>query len=172
MSFNLSEQKAMILVDQMITKSLRYYKRYGITREELTNAGICAILGIYTDNSGITQKELEMETLRTLRRFIYSSAEYQKRKRDMNEDFDPTDVYTDSTPGPEEDFIQNDLINRMLSKLDCLDIRSKYILSQCFLVKNPRTLDDIGLDLGLSKQRVAVIKGAALNRLKEELNND
>jgi len=181
MSFNLTENYALKLMESLFKDKLRYYTNHGIPKEELQNVGMCAILSIYADNADITQKELEVETLKSLRKYIYHAAQYRRRKRDLISNTDIPEKYNaddaatqllniqeNFIAGPEEDIIQQDLIKRMLNKVEILDIRSRYIISQLFLIKTPRTLEDIGEELGISKQRVSIVKENALNKLRED----
>jgi RNA polymerase primary sigma factor len=59
--------------------------------------------------------------------------------------------------------------NKLLSLLNVLDDREKVIIEDYYgLSGTPRTLEDIGGDFGLTKERVRQIKERALRRLRNE----
>lgn len=61
------------------------------------------------------------------------------------------------------------LKNKLISLLNVLDDREKVIIEDYFgLSGTPRTLEDIGGDFGLTKERVRQIKERALRRLRNE----
>jgi len=53
-----------------------------------------------------------------------------------------------------------------------LDAREKFIISQRKMLDVPRTLDDIGQELKISKERVRQIEAVALEKLRKRLEND
>ena len=56
--------------------------------------------------------------------------------------------------------------------MDALNDREKYIVAQRKLVDEPRTLESIGKELSLSKERVRQIEAAALDKLRKRLEKD
>ena len=71
---------------------------------------------------------------------------------------------------PDEGFNTKDMLkNKLISLLNVLDDREKVIIEDYFgLSGTPRTLEDIGGDFGLTKERVRQIKDRALRRLRNE----
>jgi RNA polymerase primary sigma factor len=71
---------------------------------------------------------------------------------------------------PDAGFNTKDMIkNKLLSLLNVLDDREKVIIEDYYgLSGTPRTLEDIGGDFGLTKERVRQIKERALRRLRNE----
>lgn len=74
---------------------------------------------------------------------------------------------------PDESFNTKDnLKNQMLKKLDILDERERTIIEDYFGISgSPRTLEDIGNDFGLTKERVRQIKEKCLRKLRNECSN-
>jgi RNA polymerase primary sigma factor len=71
---------------------------------------------------------------------------------------------------PDAGFNTKDMLkNKLVSLLNVLDDREKVIIEDYFgLSGTPRTLEDIGGDFGLTKERVRQIKERALRRLRNE----
>jgi RNA polymerase primary sigma factor len=71
---------------------------------------------------------------------------------------------------PDAGFNTKDILkDKLLSLLNVLDDREKVIIEDYFgLSGTPRTLEDIGGDFGLTKERVRQIKERALRRLRNE----
>ena len=70
----------------------------------------------------------------------------------------------------EQDFLtMRGWINKAM---DALNEREKYIISQRKLVDEVRTLESIGQELSLSKERVRQIESAALDKLRKRLEKD
>ena len=71
---------------------------------------------------------------------------------------------------PDAGFNTKDMLkNKLMSLLDVLDNREKSIVGDYFgLTGTPRTLEDIGSDFNLTKERVRQIKEKALRRLRND----
>ena len=71
---------------------------------------------------------------------------------------------------PDASFHTKDILKeKMMTLLDVLDDREKSIIGDYFgLTGTPRTLEDIGSDFGLTKERVRQIKEKALRRLRND----
>ena len=64
---------------------------------------------------------------------------------------------------------QKQLKTQLFSLLDSLDEREKIIIQDYFgMTGSPRTLEDIGEDFGLTKERVRQIKEKTLRKLRNE----
>jgi RNA polymerase primary sigma factor len=71
---------------------------------------------------------------------------------------------------PDEGFnTENELKSRLLGIMSILDNRERIIVEEYYgLVGTPRTLEDIGGDFSLTKERVRQIKEKALRKLRNE----
>jgi RNA polymerase primary sigma factor len=90
----------------------------------------------------------------------------------INEDGDTlVDIIkNDDAEMPDEAFNNKDILkNKLISLLDILDEREKVIIEDYFgLTGTCRTLEDIGSDFNLTKERVRQIKEKALRKLRNE----
>jgi len=90
----------------------------------------------------------------------------------INEDGDTlVDIIkNDDAEMPDEVFNSKDMLKqKMFEILDILDEREKTIIGDYFgLTGTPRTLEDIGSDFDLTKERVRQIKEKALRKLRNE----
>jgi len=71
---------------------------------------------------------------------------------------------------PDEGFnTEGELKNRLLGIMSVLDNRERIIVEEYYgLTGTPRTLEDIGGDFSLTKERVRQIKEKALRKLRNE----
>ena len=71
---------------------------------------------------------------------------------------------------PDAGFDTKDILkDKLMTLLNVLDDREKIIVGDYFgLTGTPRTLEDIGSDFGLTKERVRQIKEKALRRLRND----
>jgi RNA polymerase primary sigma factor len=79
-------------------------------------------------------------------------------------------IKNDEADMPDAVFSNKDVLkNQLLSLLNVLDERESVIIQDYFgLSGTPRTLEDIGNDFGLTKERVRQIKEKALRKLRNE----
>ena len=79
------------------------------------------------------------------------------------------DLLTDErTPSPDERVIENDMERDVLGALDCLDKRERKIVRDYFglVTGEGITLEAIGKDLGLTRERVRQLKERAIRKLR------
>jgi RNA polymerase primary sigma factor len=90
----------------------------------------------------------------------------------INEDGDTlVDIIkNDNADKPDECFDNKDMLKtKLMSLLNVLDEREKSIIQDYFGISgSPRTLEDIGEDFNLTKERVRQIKEKALRKLRNE----
>jgi len=81
-------------------------------------------------------------------------------------------IVNQDSVSPDAAFDTKDLLkDKLMSLLNVLDDREKIIVGDYFgLTGTPRTLEDIGSDFGLTKERVRQIKEKALRRLRNDCN--
>jgi RNA polymerase primary sigma factor len=81
-------------------------------------------------------------------------------------------IVNQDSVSPDAVFDTKDLLkDKLMSLLNVLDDREKIIVGDYFgLTGTPRTLEDIGSDFGLTKERVRQIKEKALRRLRNDCN--
>ena len=79
-------------------------------------------------------------------------------------------IVNQDAEAPDAIFNTNDILKeKMLKLLNNLDDREKSIIGDYFgITGTPRTLEDIGSDFGLTKERVRQIKEKALRRLRND----
>ncbi len=77
---------------------------------------------------------------------------------------------------PEEEAIENEkeqILKRELWKaLDGLNEREKYIIMNRYLTEEPKTLQEIGDEFGITRERVRQIEKRALEKIKKQLPED
>jgi RNA polymerase primary sigma factor len=93
----------------------------------------------------------------------------------INEDGDTLiDVIkNENVDSPDEVFSTKDILKeKMLRIMSVLDDREKVIVEDYYgITGTPRTLEDIGTDFGLTKERVRQIKEKALRKLRNECSD-
>ena len=93
----------------------------------------------------------------------------------INEDGDTLiDVIkNDNVEAPDEIFNTKDVLKqKMMEIMSVLDVREKVIVEDYYgITGTPRTLEDIGSDFGLTKERVRQIKEKALRKLRNECSD-
>jgi RNA polymerase primary sigma factor len=82
-------------------------------------------------------------------------------------------VMDERLKSPDEELLDHDVMKTALELLDTLDAREATILKLRFGLDNnsPHTLKEIGLELGLTRERVRQIENEALQRLHNALRD-
>lgn len=92
--------------------------------------------------------------------------------RNINEDGDTLVdmIKNDNANMPDESFNGEDVLKeKLLNLLNVLDSREKVIIEEYFGISgSPKTLEDIGEDFNLTKERIRQIKQKALRKLRNE----
>jgi RNA polymerase primary sigma factor len=131
-----------------VTAALSLKRGREPTREELVKA------------SGIANEKIE-EVLRCARDAL--------RLEDVAGDFDLLDVVPDpDTPSPAEQIQERDLQRQVNRALESLEPREEEVVRQRFGLDRParRTLEEIGRQLGLSRERVRQIEARAVDKIR------
>jgi RNA polymerase primary sigma factor len=112
---------------------------------------------------------LKTDAVEAVRGALHTAARYtQSLGNDDDDEARLTDVIQDpNSPDPSKKLVQNTELDRMLDLLNQLDERQVKILRMRFGLgyDEPMTLKDIGLHLGLTRERVRQIQNEALARL-------
>lgn len=85
----------------------------------------------------------------------------------------PLDRLAASQPTPEQEACDNDerkiLLDALKKVIDELSPREKRIVKQRWLTEDPKTLEQLGVSFGVSKERVRQIEERAKRRMRERL---
>ena len=86
------------------------------------------------------------------------------------------ETLADEAPGGaeivEQSFDEEKLKIWIGQSMEVLNEREKYIVIQRKMIDSPRTLESIGVELKLSKERIRQIENAALEKLKKRMGSD
>ena len=93
--------------------------------------------------------------------------------RDDDEDGSLLDTFASLDPNPEELATQRDFVAVLRATLAHLTDRQKMILSKRYglLDGNPRTLQEIGDEMGVTRERIRQIEAKALDRLRHPVHS-
>jgi RNA polymerase primary sigma factor len=82
-------------------------------------------------------------------------------------------IKNDNVESPDEIFSTKDLVKqKMIKIMNVLDDRERVIVEDYYgITGTPRTLEDIGSDFNLTKERVRQIKEKALRKLRNECSD-
>ena len=82
-------------------------------------------------------------------------------------------IKNDNVTAPDEAFNTKDILKqKMMEIMDVLDERERIIIEDYYgITGTPRTLEDIGSDFSLTKERVRQIKEKALRKLRNECSD-
>ena len=98
--------------------------------------------------------------------------EHQTENMDEDIDYETQDAYIDENSY--DDFKSEELKKVIYSMINCLTEKEQYVITEYFglATKKGITLEEIGKNMGLTKERVRQIKEKALKKLRSEaLNN-
>jgi len=82
-------------------------------------------------------------------------------------------IKNDNVESPDQIFSTKDMLKEKMMKIMCvLDDRERVIVEDYYgITGTPRTLEDIGLDFSLTKERVRQIKEKSLRKLRNECSD-
>jgi RNA polymerase primary sigma factor len=85
-----------------------------------------------------------------------------------DEDYLPNRTFNDKELLPDEELIKKDtsLKQELFNSMFGLDNREKYIINEYFLRDDPRTLEEIGEAIDLTKERVRQIRDKSLRKIR------
>ncbi|KJS44370.1 MAG: RNA polymerase sigma 70 [Rhodospirillaceae bacterium BRH_c57] len=143
-----------------------------------------AQLGSYEDGGGLTDEHATQiaDTLQVKKSDVHAmNARLQSRDRSLNApigedgDAERVDLLPDTGPNQEEmlEASQTRDRSRILvhTALDVLNERERHIITQRRLIEEPVTLESLGEDYGLSRERVRQIEARALQKLEARIRD-
>ncbi len=76
-------------------------------------------------------------------------------------------------PSPEKSYEERERHEKVMQALEILRPRDRYVIEQYFGLKDgrPRTLEDIGKELGISRERVRQLKDRALKQIRDKFGD-
>ena len=82
-------------------------------------------------------------------------------------------IEDDRMKRPEDELVEHDMLKHVQSMMDTMDQREATVLRMRFGLENlePRTLKEIGEELGLTRERVRQIESEALGKLADSLKD-
>ncbi|MDR3126668.1 MAG: RNA polymerase sigma factor RpoH [Rickettsiales bacterium] len=140
-----------------------------------------ARLGIYHDNDlsehevrQISQKmDVTAADVREMNARLQRDSSLNKTIGEDGEAAERVEMLADAAPLPEEHVASNEVSYRnmkmLFEALDTLNERERSIIQARRLMEEPRTLDDIAAELGISKERVRQIEARAMEKLTAAL---
>lgn len=142
-----------------------------------------AQLGAY-DEGGLTDEHAEQiaDTLQVKKADVHAmNARLQSRDRSLNApvgeegDAERVDLLPDTAPNQEEMLEARQTRDRsrilVRTALDVLNDREKHIITQRRLIDEPVTLESLGEEYGLSRERVRQIEARAMQKLEARIKD-
>jgi RNA polymerase sigma-32 factor len=142
-----------------------------------------ARLGIYHDNDlsehevrQISQKmDVAASDVREMNARLQRDSSLNKTVGDDGESAERVEMLADTAPLPEEHVAHSEVSYRnmqmLFEALDTLNERERAVIQSRRLMEEPRTLDDIAAELGISKERVRQIEVRAMEKLTNILKD-
>ena len=118
----------------------------------------------------IKVSEVEKISQRVLKKDLFLD---HSLNNDDDDNRTPLDFLSDTSENPDEIALSNDINDnrkKVLKKsLDVLNDKEKYIILKRHLNYTPQTLEAVGKDLNISKERVRQLETRALLKLKKRI---
>ncbi len=158
----ISNHSRTIRIPVHMTDKIRLYKKI--------SANLTAKLGREPNDEEMSQKlGISVKKLTNIKNAIFKDP--VSLDTPIAEDLVLEDYIADNTYCSPDAITQNDFLNKdVMSMLDFLNRREKTILINRFGLNgtNKKTLEEIGKNLGFSKERIRQIENIALRKLKEK----
>jgi RNA polymerase primary sigma factor len=147
-----------------------------MTRWQNTTSDLLLELGREPTSVEVAQRmELKQEAIASVRGALRTASRYTQSLVTDDDDNNLADVIEDpNSSSPSDLLVQGLELTRMMKTLNGLDARQQSILRMRFGLgyDDPMTLKEIGVKLGLTRERVRQIQNEALARLFEILEGE
>jgi RNA polymerase primary sigma factor len=147
-----------------------------MTRWQNTTSDLLRELGREPTPVEVAQRmELKEEAIASVRGALRTASRYTQSLMSDDDDSNLADIIVDpNSSSPSDQLVHGLELTRMLKTLSNLDKRQQSILRMRFGLgyDAPMTLKEIGLKLGLTRERVRQIQNEALARLFEILEGE
>lgn len=182
----MSKLKGYELLPDEVKKAIEYtlywnwnlYTRYGVDKQDLMQIAALAYLE-WLENFGgkqVTFKQMCTRIRNVLDKYmadikktsnITQITDYQTFDKEEGFGGHTEFVYSQD---PEEIVMEEEVTIELLDAVSVLSEREKHIFMSVSWSETPKTMEEVGRELGITKQRVSVIHNTAMGKVREAFN--